>query len=122
MPLAAVSITPIGTGDTSVGRYVAAAHRALEELRERGAALEVELNAMSTLIAGDLDTLWQAIRVMHEAVFDAGAVRVSTLVKIDDRRDRPGTLRSKIDRVHELLRSAGSASSPQAGPPVPPGA
>lgn len=36
---------------------------------------------------------------MQEAVFAAGAVRVSTVVKIDDRRDRVVTMEDKVRSV-----------------------
>lgn len=100
MAIAAVSITPIGTGETGVSRYVAAAERVLRQ--EPG--LRVELNAMFTLLEGDLETIYQAIRKAHEAVVEAGAQRVSTVIKIDDRRDRPVTLEGKVARVEQLLQ------------------
>lgn len=100
MAIAAVSITPIGTGGTGVAQYVAAAERALRQ--EPG--LRVELNAMFTLLEGDLDTIFRAIRRAQEAVVEAGAQRVSTVIKIDDRRDRPATMEEKVARVEGLLR------------------
>ncbi|BAS27726.1 MTH1187 family thiamine-binding protein [Limnochorda pilosa] len=100
MAIAAVSITPIGTGETGVAPYVAAAERVLRS--EPG--LRVELNAMFTLLEGDLDAIFRAIRKAEEAVVEAGAQRVSTVIKIDDRRDRPTTLDGKVTRVEELLR------------------
>ncbi|MBO2518755.1 MULTISPECIES: MTH1187 family thiamine-binding protein [Limnochorda] len=100
MAIAAVSITPLGTGTTSVAPYVAAAERALRE--EPG--LRVELNAMFTLLEGDLDAIFRAIRRAQEAVVEAGAQRVSTVIKIDDRRDRVATMEEKVARVEQLLQ------------------
>lgn len=100
MAIAAVSITPIGTGETGVGEYVAAAERVLRQ--EPG--LRVQLNAMFTLLEGDLETIYRAIQRAHEAVVEAGAQRVSTVIKIDDRRDRPATLEGKVARVEQLLQ------------------
>ena len=40
---------------------------------------------------------------MHEAVFDAGAMRVLTTVKIDERRDKPSSISSKVEAVKREL-------------------
>jgi uncharacterized protein YqgV (UPF0045/DUF77 family) len=40
---------------------------------------------------------------MHESLFDAGALRVSTTIKIDDRRDKPGDMDDKVRSVEEKL-------------------
>ena len=40
---------------------------------------------------------------MHEAPFAEGARRVSTLIKIDDRRDKEQTLEGKVRSVTEKL-------------------
>jgi len=41
---------------------------------------------------------------MHEEPFAAGANRISTLIKIDDRRDKEGhTIESKVSAVSEKL-------------------
>ena len=59
---------------------------------------------MGTVIEGDLDSVLRVIRQMHEAPFKAGALRVSTLIKIDDRRDHPEhTMAEKIRAVEEKL-------------------
>ena len=39
----------------------------------------------------------------HEAVFNEGAQRVSTSVKIDDRRDKKETLEEKVLSVKEKM-------------------
>ncbi len=46
---------------------------------------------------------------MQEAVFAAGARRVSTVIKIDDRRDRSVRMQEKLDSVEAKLRDAGRA-------------
>jgi uncharacterized protein YqgV (UPF0045/DUF77 family) len=43
---------------------------------------------------------------MQEAVFAAGAVRVGTVIKMDERRDRPEVrMEDKVRAVRERLRS-----------------
>ncbi len=58
---------------------------------------------MSTCIEGDLDVILEAVRQMHEVPFENGAQRVSTSIKIDDRRDKEGTMEQKINAVKEKL-------------------
>ncbi|HEY7724290.1 MAG TPA: MTH1187 family thiamine-binding protein, partial [Anaeromyxobacteraceae bacterium] len=87
MAVVFLSITPIGTGTPSVSRYVAGVQEIL-----RASGLRSELTAMGTILEGDLDEILRVVRRMHEHPFTQGAVRVSTLVKIDDRRDKEHTI------------------------------
>jgi uncharacterized protein (TIGR00106 family) len=58
---------------------------------------------MGTIIEGDLDAILPVVRRMHEAPFAEGALRVSTLIKVDDRRDKDHTIEGKIRSVREKL-------------------
>lgn len=98
MAIVAVSIAPIGA-ETSVGRYVAEALR-VARAQDR---VQVELGAMFTTLEGDLTEILALVQRMQEAVFAAGAERVSTVVKIDERRDRPASARDKVRVVEERL-------------------
>lgn len=40
---------------------------------------------------------------MHRTAFDAGAKRVVTTIRIDDRRDKPMTIEGKIKAVKDKL-------------------
>ena len=100
MALVEVSIIPLGTGTTSVSKYVA---QAVEVLR-REENIRYELTAMGTIIEGELERLLTLVRQMHQAVFDAGATRVVTTIKIDDRRDKNSGINSKIE---SLKRASG---------------
>jgi len=40
---------------------------------------------------------------MHEAVFNAGVMRVVTTIKIDDRRDKTSTMDSKMESLKRNL-------------------
>ena len=105
MAIAAVSISPIGEG-TSVGRFVA---EALQVLRAQE-RVRFEVGAMFTTLEGDLDEILSLVRRMQEAVFAAGAKRVSTVLKIDDRRDRTVRMEDKVRAVEGKLnpRARGS--------------
>ena len=98
MAIVAVSIAPLGQGP-SVSRYVAAAEKVLETKPN----IKRQIGPMFTTLEGDLDEIMAAIREMQEAVFAAGAVRVSTVIKIDDRRDKAVTMEGKIKAVEEKL-------------------
>jgi uncharacterized protein (TIGR00106 family) len=98
MAIVEVTIAPLGVG-TSVSRYVAAVHKVLEKATD----LKHQLTPMSTVIEGDLDRILEVIRQMHEVPFAEGAQRVSTLLRIDDRRDKELTMAGKIQAVREKL-------------------
>ena len=98
MPVVFLTITPLGTGTPSVSRYVAGCERIL-----RDSGLKHELTAMGTIIEGDLDEVLAVVRAMHESPFRDGALRVSTFIKIDDRRDKEHTIAGKMKSVREKL-------------------
>jgi len=105
MTIAAVSIAPVGAG-TSLARYVAAALRVVES-QDR---VRYELGAMFTTLEGDADEIFALVRRMQEAVFAAGAVRVGTVIKIDERRDKDVRMRDKVDAVQRELGAGGDGS------------
>jgi uncharacterized protein (TIGR00106 family) len=91
MAIAAVSISPIGEG-ASVSRFVAAALDVVQS-QER---IRFRLDPMFTTLEGDLSEIYDLISDMQEAVFAAGAERVSTVIKVDDRRDREVAMEDKV--------------------------
>jgi uncharacterized protein (TIGR00106 family) len=100
MAIVFVSVAPLGTADPSLSRYVAGVERIL-----RDSGLKPELTAMGTIIEGDLDAILPVLRRMHEQPFVEGAVRVSTLIKIDDRRDKAASIEGKVRSVMEKLQA-----------------
>lgn len=98
MAIVFISVAPLGTGDTSLSRYVAGVERILRE-----SGLKHQLTAMGTIVEGDLDAILPVLRRMHEQPFLSGAMRVSTLIKIDDRRDKAHTIEGKVRSVTEKL-------------------
>lgn len=101
MAMMAISVTPIGTGSPSVGEYVADAVRVIA-----ASGLEYELNAMDTVVQGDLREMLLLVPEIHRVCFARGARRVSTVIKIDDRRDAPSSIAGKVRSVHERLDRA----------------
>ncbi len=101
MAIVDVAVVPLGTGNTSLSGFVTACQR---ELQKHGEGLTCELTAMGTIIEGDLDRILAVIRRLHEVPFEHGALRVSTIIRIDDRRDRAGSIRQKVASVEEKLK------------------
>lgn len=98
MAVVEVTIAPMGVG-ASISSYVAACHKVLEQATD----LKHQLTPMATIIEGDLDRILEVIRQMHEVPFGNGAQRVSTLIRIDDRRDKELTMAGKIKAVRDKL-------------------
>ncbi len=94
MAIAEISIVPIGTGSTSVSRYVASCLKVLD-----ASGLVYELHGMGTIIEGELHDLFSVIRQMHEVPFEEGAARVVTHITLDDRRDRKAGFKEKVQSV-----------------------
>jgi len=102
MAILEISVVPIGTPGTSVSSYVSDCIRVLKEEKIR-----YELSAMGTNLEGNLKDLMRVALKMHEVPFKKGALRVLTTLKIDDRRDKKGTLSGKKQAVQrKLLRRA----------------
>jgi uncharacterized protein (TIGR00106 family) len=99
MAILQISVVPIGTGETSLSAYVADCLRVLKKEKVR-----YELTSMGTNIEGDLKDLFKIAFRMHQTPFKKGALRVLTTLKIDDRRDKKGTLKGKKRAVQNKLR------------------
>ncbi len=99
MAILEISVVPIGTGDTSLSAYVADCLRVLRKEKVR-----YELSPMGTSIEGNLKDLIRIALKMHQVPFQKGARRVVTTLKIDDRRDKKGTLEGKKKAVQSKLR------------------
>lgn len=99
MVIVSFDIVPIGTGATSVSKFVAEAIKAIREFRD----IKYTSTPMCTILEGSLDQVMTAIVKAHEAVFKAGAERVVTSIKIDDRRDAKRKMGDKVKAVEDRL-------------------
>ncbi|NEN84481.1 MTH1187 family thiamine-binding protein [Paenibacillus elgii] len=102
MAIVEVTVIPIGTATTSLSGYVADLHRLLEQAPE---PIQFQMTPMSTIIEGELQDLFQVLQRLHEAPFQHGAQRVSTSIKIDDRRDKNASMEQKLRSVRDKLQS-----------------
>ncbi|MDO7788251.1 MTH1187 family thiamine-binding protein [Desulforamulus aquiferis] len=105
MALVEITVIPLGTGSTSLSDYVAGCLKVLEQSE----GVKYQLTPMGTVIEGDLPIIMGIIANMHEQPFLAGASRVSTTIRIDDRRDKEGTMESKVLAVqNKIIRPGGT--------------
>ena len=103
MAIVAVSISPVGEG-TSVSEHVAAA---LAVVRDQD-RVRWRLDPMFTTLEGDVDEIFALVRRMQEAVFSAGAERVATVIKMDERRDRDVRMEEKVEEVRKRIGKVAS--------------
>jgi uncharacterized protein (TIGR00106 family) len=93
--IAEFSIHPIGTG-TSVSRYVKRALQAISKI----AGLEYQVTPMATILeAQDVHTILKAVEASHSALRAMGAKRISSILRIDERLDKPRTMKDTSWKV-----------------------
>lgn len=92
--MAEVSIFPIGEG-VSLSKWVGRCLRIIDR-----SGLRYQLNPMGTVIEGDYDEVMEVIRKCHMAVLE-DTERVSTYIKIDDRKGAKEAMLKKVQSVEE---------------------
>jgi uncharacterized protein (TIGR00106 family) len=95
-----VTVIPLGTNTPSVSEYVADIQQILKNYETEG-KINYQLTPMNTIIEGELSTLFEVIKAIHEAPFNKGIQRVATNIRIDDRRDKKTTMQSKLESVRK---------------------
>ena len=94
MIIAQLSIAPLGKS-ISVSQYVKIVIETLQKEH-----VKFQTNPMATVIeTSDIDTLLRVVQKAHLAVAAAGAKRIITELKIDDRRDKEATMESKLQAL-----------------------
>jgi uncharacterized protein (TIGR00106 family) len=99
MATADFTIIGLGRSDPSASRYIAAIQRRLaaqDRVRHR-------LHAMGTSLEGDTADILALVGELHAVPFELGLPRVYTVLKLDERRDKPQTLDDKVASVERLL-------------------
>lgn len=95
--IADLTVVPLGVG-VSVSKYVAMCETILKE-----AGLNIHLHAYGTNIEGEWEAVFAAVKRCHEAIHEAGAPRVSSIMKFGTRTDRHQTMDDKVRSVEEKL-------------------
>ena len=92
--IAQLSVYPLGEG-TSVSRFVKKGVAVIEK-----SGYKYEVGGMATTIeTPGLDELFELIKEVHAAHVEEGAKRIIIDLKLDDRRDKTATIKSKRDSV-----------------------
>jgi uncharacterized protein (TIGR00106 family) len=96
-------IAPVGIKSTSMGNHVAAAVAAINEIE----GLKSELTPMGTIIEADsMESIFEAVKAAHEALIAKGVMRIESTLIIDDRRDKPRTMKDKVDTVKKYMKKS----------------
>jgi uncharacterized protein (TIGR00106 family) len=90
-------VVPLGVG-VSVSAYVAECQRVLV-----AAGLSHQMHPYGTVVEGEWDEVFAALRVCHERVHAMGAPRISTSLRLGTRIDREQSMQDKLDSVHRKL-------------------
>ena len=94
-----VEFVIVPLGEKSLSRYVAEVIKLLEKK-----GVKYQLTPMATII--ETKTVREAFYIIeeaHELMFNLGAERVSTTIRIDDRRDRERHMEDKVKSVLEKV-------------------
>ncbi|SFP22272.1 MTH1187 family thiamine-binding protein [Salibacterium halotolerans] len=85
MAVVDITVVPVGTASTSISEDVAAMQQVLDGHSEN---IHFQLTPMGTVLEGKLEDLLPIVKELHDIPFQRGAGRVSTNIRIDDRRDK----------------------------------
>ena len=100
MATADLTVLALGRQEVSASEYIA-------EIQRRLAAqdrVNFRMHAMGTELEGTTQDILAIVSWLHETPFDMGVPRVYTVLKLDERRDKPGqTLDDKVRSVEERL-------------------
>ena len=102
--LATADFTVIGLGrpEASASEYLAEIRRRLEAQDRVG----FRMHAMGTSLEGSVADILAVVGEMHAVPLEMGLPRAYTVLKLDERHDRPGqTLADKEHSVEERMRS-----------------
>ena len=95
-PIVEISVVPLGTGSTSVSQYVRVAYGIIKK-----SGLEYTLTPMGTCLQGDWDLVFATVREIHDALAEMGCGRITSTIKVDDRRDRDRPMQNKVLKVKD---------------------
>ena len=102
MATADLTVIALGRPDPSAGEYIA-------EIQRRLAAqdrVRYSLHAMGTSLEGTTEDILAVVGELHAVPFESGIPRVYTILKLDERRDRPDqSLDDKVRSVEERLEA-----------------
>ncbi len=100
MATADVTVIALGRPDASASAYIAEIQRRLARQDRVG----YRMHAMGTSLEGPTAAILAVVGELHAVPFELGVPRVYTVLKLDERRDRPEqTLEDKERSIAERL-------------------
>lgn len=100
MATADLTILALGRADASASAYVAEVQRHLAAQDRVG----YKMHAMGTSLEGPTADILAVVGELHAIPFELGIPRVYTVLKLDERRDKPEqTLDDKVRSVEQRL-------------------
>ena len=93
--LAELEVIPIGTNSASLSSLLAEVAKLID-----ASGLDYRIGPMGTVIEGDWDRVMNLAKQCHQAMLQS-ATRVMTTIRLDDRKDKPGTGRI-VQKVQSL--------------------
>ena len=100
MSTADLTVLALGRQELSASEYIAEIQRRLRK-QER---VRFQMHAMGTSLEGTTEDILAVVGELHAVPFEQGVQRVYTVLKLDERRDRPGqTLDDKVRSVEDRL-------------------
>jgi uncharacterized protein (TIGR00106 family) len=95
-----LTVLALGRQGASASEYIAEIQRRLRG-QER---VRFRMHAMGTSLEGTTEDILSIVGELHAIPFDQGIPRVYTVLKLDERRDRPDqTLEDKVRSVEDRL-------------------
>jgi uncharacterized protein (TIGR00106 family) len=95
-----LTVLALGRPDASASEYIAEIQRRLRA-QDR---VKFQMHAMGTSLEGSTEDILAVVGELHAVPFESGIPRVYTVLKLDERRDRPEqTLDDKVRAVEERL-------------------
>ena len=100
MATADLTVLALGRQGASAGEYIAEIQRRLRQ-QDR---VRFRMHAMGTSLEGSTEDILAVVGELHAVPFERGIPRVYTVLKLDERRDRPDqTLEDKVRSVEDRL-------------------
>ena len=100
MATADLTVIALGRQELSASEYIAEIQRRLRAQTR----VRFEMHAMGTSLEGATEDILAIVGELHAVPFEQGVQRVYTVLKLDERRDRPGqTLDDKVRSVERRL-------------------
>jgi uncharacterized protein (TIGR00106 family) len=100
MATADLTVLALGREELSASEYIAEIQRRLRK-QDR---VRFHMHAMGTSLEGATEDILAVVGELHAVPFDQGVQRVYTVLKLDERRDRPRqTLEEKVRSVEHRL-------------------